>query len=540
MAENTPMTIDQLRDCVQKLASNPTYADELDYQTTTEVRKYLNPLGNVITAKKTYANISLVNYEEQYLKKLHTTALVGFLYRMLEEYEPEDELRDETKRYENAQKQIEKTDDVNLAKEVLAVTKAEHEQRMKLIKSTSQSIVRKFLNRNFDYNPDKHLRASHTENKADPERLGKFEAIKRQCDVSASAPTIDAKLASKPDATYGYMRNHLLATYQAAVETTSVTKAVLGVILDPTADLADKQGILIKKYKQLAGITADLKKIAEPLAAADTLSAWSVDPPVDVFHQFDRYLTNHYEQLRDVVTALYNEKADFEYAVILHGTFKTADAAKEYRVQHESEFKTDVLTIENSCVTLVGPFKENRERVDFYNKNTEIMKRMMEQLESDHKLGKDLMEKQVKSQKSKNIAEAGPDAHGLAAYSKNMNIVQELGARKVLTKEDTDKLNEAKAAADALQEDYNVPDNAIQVDILFPQSDANGNVTGLSKSKFYTAAEAPLHMQEGGDTETYQPKRQDGKSLESSYKTKVIVSKTGEKRVIQIPKETKR
>lgn len=531
VANTQPMSIDQLREFAQKIASDPTYVEEIDYSTASEVRKYLNPLGNVITGKKTYANISLVNYEEQYLKKLHTTAMIGYLYRTLEEYEPEDELRDEVKRYENALK----TSGVSESD-----LKSEHAVRMKLIKSTSQAIVRKFLNRNFDYNPDKHLRASHTENKADPERVGKFEAIKRQCDVSATAPTIEAKLASKPDATFAYMRSQLLATYQAAVETTAVTKAVLGVILDPTTDLADKQGILIKKYKQLASVTADLKKIAEPLAAADTLSAWSVDPPVDVFHQFDRYLTNHYEQLRDVVTALYNEKADFEYAVILHGTFKTAESAKEYRVQHESEFKTDVLTIENSCVTLVGPFKENRERVDFYNKNTEIMKRMMEQLESDHKLGKDLMEKQVKSQKSKNIAEAGPDAAGLANYSKNMNIVQELGGRKILSKEDADKLAEAKSAADAIKEDYEVPDNAIQVDILFPQSDADGNVTGLGKSKFYTAAEAPLHMQEGSETDKYQPKREDGKSLESSYKTKVIVSKTGEKRVIQVPKDIKK
>jgi hypothetical protein len=136
-----------------------------------------------------------------------------------------------------------------------------------------------------------------------------------------------------------------------------------------------------------------MKKVAEPLASADTLHAWKVDPPVDVFHQFDRYLTNHYEQIREVVEALYDEKPDFEYAAIVYDSFKTPEAAREYKIAHEGEFRSEVLTLENSGVSLIGPFRENRQRVDFYNKHTEIMKRMMKQLESDHKLGKDLMEK---------------------------------------------------------------------------------------------------------------------------------------------------
>lgn len=523
-------SIDQLKDLSQKIANNPDSIYDLDPEQAIEVRKYLNPLGNVVSAKKTYANISLVNWREKYMRRLHMVALVGYIFRILEEYEPEEEIIREKAEYK---RKVEKLG-ANAKPEKLKKLTEEHESRLKLLTSTARSIIRRFLSRGFDYNPDHHLLGSHSENKSDPERRSKDDSIREACALSNKSMTIEEKLQAKPEATYQYLRSHLLTAYQTAVEATSTIKATIGVLLNPDLDTEDKQGILIKKYKQLLDLTVDMKKIAEPLAAADTLNAWTVDPPVDVFHQFDRYITNHYEQLREVVQALYNEKPDFEYAAILYDAFKTPEAARDYRIQHENEFRTDVFTIENSAVSLIGPFKENRARVDFYNKNTEVMKRMMEQLESDHKLGKDLMEKQVRQKKKKNIEEAGPDDPALAAYAKTMNTVQELGAKKILTREDQEELVRAQSQAKLLKEDYEVPDDTVQVDMFFPQ-EVNG-VPTLAKTKFFTQAEAPLHMQEGSQfNETYQPKRSDGDSLTEAYKTKVITGKNGQKMEIKVP-----
>lgn len=519
------LSIEQLRELGQKIATNPDAVYDLNPEQSIEVRKYLNPLGTVVSAKKCYANISLINWKEKYLRRLHLTTLVGYIYRTLEEYEPQEELERENARFAAACKGVDNYDAV----------KSEHESRTKLIKSTARGIIKKFLNRNFKYNPDNHLRSAHSENPSDPERKPKDEAIRNACAVADSAAAIEEKLASRPEATYKYLRSNLLTTYQTALEAMETLKATIGVILNPDIDREDKQGILLKKYKQLLDLVADMKKIAEPLAAADSLSAWKVDPPIDAFHQFDRYLTNHYEQLREVVQALYNEKSDFEFAAILYDLYKTPESAREYRIQHDAEFRADVLTIENGAVTLLGPFKENRQRIDYYNRNTEVMKRMMEQLESDHKLGKDLMEKQVKMQKRKNINEAGPDAPGLAAYAKTMNQVQELGAKKVLTREEQEDLANAKTQAQAIRDDYEIPDDAIQVDMFFPKSTDDGTVT-LNKTKFYTQAEAPLHMQEGSQyIEQYQPVRGDSESLDTAYKTKMVTARNGQKMEIKVP-----
>ncbi len=515
------LSTEELRQLGQKIAEDPEMVYGLEPEQAAQLRKYLHPLGNVITTKKCYVNIGLVNWREKYLRKIHMTALVGYLFRTLEEYEPEIELEKERKVHEMRLAALPK----DAPAELVAAKHEEHKFMCDMIKKSAKGLIKQFLDRNFEYNPDYHLRGAHTENKKDPERMSKDEVIRKYC----ALPVIDSKLEAKSNETFNYMKNHIMNIYQASTEATQCVHNILRVVLDPTISREDQQGILLKKYATMKNITEDLQKIAEPLGTVGVLSALKHNPPADVFHQFDRYLTNHYEQIREVVQALYDEKPDIEYSAIVYDSFKTSEAAREHRIQHESEFRTEVLTLENSCVQLIGPFKENRQRVDFYNKNTEVMKRMMEQLESDHKLGADLMNKQVKSQKKKNIMEAGPDAPGLAEYSRAMNVVAELGAKKVLTKEEAEAIAAQKKIAQDIKEDYEVPDDAIQVDMFFPQDGK------LAKTKFYTQAEAPTFMQDPSRMdEPYQPRRDDGETLETAYSTKTIVSRDGKKKQIKV------
>lgn len=512
------LSTDQLKELVSKVIACPNTVNDLADEEVVEVRKYLNPLGAVISNQKSYAIVGLTNMRDRYLRKLHMTAMIGYVFRMLEEYEPEEELEKEKELYSAACK--------NADKSTLASLKTHYESRVALIKSTAQGLIRRFLCRHFDFNPDNHLRSAHLDDKIDPDRNAAMEKINARCKIdAANASGIDEKLTLKPDMTYSYLRQMLLTVTHTSTEITKLIHEVLS----QQGINEDIHGILCKKWSEMNRCTQDLMKVAAPLLAADTRAACDVRPPIDVFHQFDRYLTNHYEHLRDIVEALYAEKPDIEFSIQLHATPLTPESAKEYRTQHEAEFRTEVFTLENGGVTLMGPFKENRERVDFYNKNTEIMRLMCSQLEADHKLGKDLMEKQVKKQKKKNIREAGPDAPGLAAYSKAMGVVQELGVKKVLTKEEMDKLNEAKTEASRLEEDHEIPDDAIQIDVFFPE---NG---GLSRGKFYSQAEAPLHMQDSSPyIECYQPKRGDSETLDTAYESVVIEGRDGKQREVKM------
>lgn len=515
------MDAERLRELSQKIATDPSEVYNLSPEEAVELSRYLNPLGNVISEDKEYVNLSITNWTEQYWRKFLVTSLVAYIYRLQSEYLPEDEI-------EASRTQMERELATATAEEIPAI-RAAHDSRTKLLTKTARAMVLKFLNRNFNFNPDHHLRAAPSENPSDPERKPRADEIIARCKIAETASTIEAKLQSKPDPTYNYLRSHLLTVYQTAVDVTQTVKSAITSLMDPMLDPSDKQGILLKKYKVLLGICADMKKIAEPLSTADTLAAWKVDPPADVFHQFDRYVSNHYEQLREVCAALYNEKPDIEYAVIFYKSFHDAEAAAQHRKQHESHFRAEVLTLENTGVSLIGPFKENRSRVEFYNKHVEIMKRMMEQMETDHKLGKDLMEKQVKKKKRENIARDGPDAPGLREYSKAMNTMAELGAKKILTREEQEKLE----AAAKIREDVEVPADAIQVDMFYPTTDESGE-TVLAKKKMYTQAEAPLHLQEGSEYhDKYQPVRSGG-NITEAYVTKTIISKDGQKREIKV------
>jgi hypothetical protein len=182
-----------------------------------------------------------------------------------------------------------------------------------------------------------------------------------------------------------------------------------------------------------------------------------------------------------------------------------------------------VLTVKNSGITLVGPFKENRERVDYYNKHTEILKRMDEQREQDHKLGQDLVGKKSADQKKKSVAEMGPDDKGIAAYIDVSNTVRELGAKKSMTRKEQEKYYEALREKEAAE----VPDDAIAVEVFIPEAD------GLRKSIFYTQTEAPLHLQENSEfAEKYQPNR-GNEPLDKALVEKTVVNRHGQKCAIK-------
>ncbi len=547
MAEISP---EYLRELAAKIIEDPSAIDDLNENEVTELRKHINPIGGIVDSGKSFANISIINWRERWLRKLHITALVGYLYRAAFEYTPEIELDKEQRRYEAELRDINsfnnlhvKSDDnypvfgntaneakvdsnVNTAR--LADAERNHTERVKLIKSTCKGIIGQFLDRNFEFNPDLHVRGTHTSNPNDSDRKDKAEAIK----TAVLAPDVDVKLRAQPDKFYQYSRSNALSVYNAATVCRNETESLLKVIMNPHADLADSQSIIYKKHKQLGELCADMKKICDPMIKRETLSAWTVDPPADTMFHFDRYLTNHYEELREITTSLFDEKSDLEFGVIYYKTHKTAEDAENYRTTHSAEFKCDVMGVQSAHINLLGPFKENRDRVSFYNKNTTILEKMMDQLEVDQKLGRDLMEKKVKTKKKKNIETEGPDHPGLKAYSKLMNQAAELGAKKVLTREEQDAMNEAKIQADKIKEDYEVPDEAIRMDVFVPVE--RDGETVLEKRHFFTQEEKAVHLEDPDQADKYQPNRH-GAPLADGYTTKTIVSKTGEKRKITVP-----
>lgn len=513
--------LDNIQQLVDEFLQNPERISELTPEQLSSVRRFVDPIGNIIKSEESFINVSILNLKEDYMKKLTTTALIGYLYRVLEEYDPEDEV-------EFIMKKWDKLMNGKTAEEREEMKRLRAEE-IKMAKNIITATVRKFLNRHFKFNPDRHLRAAHTANRADPERKEKSELLTEFEAAKASAAD-----AHKQIANFDHFKSMIMANYHDTLAVNETIKSVYKTLANDALPPADKAGIVMKRQGDIEARLKSMQAVVDPLSAAETINALTVEPPVDVFFHVNRYLTNHYERVREVVKTVYNEKPDIELAVIYYDHFPNKDKARDHQIMHADDFRAEVLTISNTGITLIGPFKENRERVDFYNKHTDVMKEMMKQMESDHKLGKDIMSKEQKAKKIKNIKEMGPDAPGLADYTRSVSTVQDLGAKSILTREEQEELNKAQKLKDVVEG----TDDAIEVGMFYPTQE-NGE-TVLKKTEFYSQAEAPLHLQEGSAfVDKYQPKRNKGETFKVI--TRKITDRNGNVREIKdLAEETKK
>lgn len=518
------MSVDEL---VKLVMSDNTTMNEMSTEQILEIQKYINAYGSVVTGDQSYINLSIINYREEMLKRQLITALIGYMYRLSFEYRPAecDELELKYERLIKAETSAERI------QQLLALKQQKVDEYIK----TSRTVVERFLDKNFNYNPDRHVRGAHTSNEKDPERRPKDQVIRDLCKVAKRAPSIEAKMRSEPDKMLEYLRMQSLSTYNNALVASETIDSVIQVLDNPQMDYMDKLTILNRRKQKLDGVVKDMKRITEPLSAKDTLAAARIEPPTDVFYHFTRYITNHYEHLRDICKSLYCEKPDIEFAVIYYDSFKTEEEARKYRIKHQNDFRAATFTVSNNGITLLGPFKENRSRVDFYNKNTEILKQMMEQMELDHKLGKDLMEKSVKKEKTKNMMQNGMDSEGLTKYIGIANEIRGLGAKEVLSKEDKERLFELQRE----KEQAEVPDNMIAMDVFMPQEDPETGEQRLVRDVLHTQSEEPLYLEDNSPyRDSYQELRVVGEKPE--YVKKILKDRFGNTREISVKAPTKK
>lgn len=558
------------------ILSNPDKpVDKMTKEQIVEMQKKINLYGVVIPSEEAWANISIVNFRENYMRKLCVTSLIAYLFRLSAEY---------------FKTERENTPCPTALYDAFGVNKAnltlEQQQTLDAkYRAIVSSEICSFLQYNFNYDPDRHLKSAYKENMDDPERVGKFEQWRERMRTEAPMPSYTDRASSKLEKlkASGLSEAQLLLLDDYVQDVTNSTDEVIAqcnntctlatsllhkastsldaftksnpfadlmiardlyeqlnartsltqteqtmkdlvssyMLADPNSmlDSVDLQSIFTGLSTKLASLQQDLAPYNKKLV--DGAGTWV--PPVDVFHHFDRFLTNHYEQLRECVNILYCEKPDIEFAVQFYGkSHSTHQEALQAVASIRDRVTTAVYSISNEGWFLLGPFKQNRERVEFYNKNTEILKRMMEQAESDSRLGADLMKKRVVRKKEQNIIECGPEDPGLVKYQEALGVIERLGSKPLLTKEEKDKMAEAVRTKEMAE----VPPDAIQVDVHKPVVDADGNTT-LQREKFYTQAEAPKFMEEN-------LKEQNdiceavGKGVPADQAIKTIRSRTGQ------------
>jgi hypothetical protein len=503
---------EELRDITRRILENPEALDTLDDDTLIELKKRTNPIGTFIPSAQSFMVASVLNMKEEYMRKLTMTAMIGFIYRRAQEYVPDFVSRfQESYALRISKITADSAPGANDMQKMRDTLRAECDTRAKDHTESRRKVIHEFLDSIFSFDPDKHVRKatadlpvnamslmgcaptseSESAQSAHPIFVESAECLRAEIEKWKAPPTTAIATAELATMTYEaaelVYKNARIAAANAAQTFSIITSEMARPEITPGArnSLEDTRQLIMSCRARLDQSAEIVGPYVAGRMALEATNVMQVVPPADVFYHFGRYFDSHYEVLRLMTDAIYQTPSDIENILIYYDTFDDREKAVEYIRVHESEFRAEPRIIENGGVTLLGPFRENRARVDLYNRNTEVLRLMMEQVARDQQLGKDLTKKRVVAAKRRNVRESGPDdAAGIEKYVAARGIVSQFGQRPSLTREERTRLAEAQQTC----AERETPEGALAVRVLAPQLDEEGMPTDIQQSFFYTAA----------------------------------------------------
>jgi hypothetical protein len=426
----------QLNDLLNELDED-TLA-KLSDEEVLEMRKQLNPYGRTIEGSDQVLTYSFTDLRGEYQKKLMVTTMIGFLNRMLDEWNVPDGVP-----VIPVYDYVKDPSTLSAFEEGLhapATGQLKEDINDNAIWMAKRVIVKEFLEDMFQYNPDFHVRSAYKPALLDDER--------KIIETPAGMLAINELKRKDPVFKETLLKYDRLKLAESKT-TESVTKA--------------------EKKASAEATNTSKSEVVSALRAYTT----EMIPPADVFHRYQYYYDSNYEEMQGIVQDLYCDKPDIETAINPYCMHPNEDAADEFINKHKDEVITTIFKAHTGKWNIFAPFKKVRDSMRYFNKKTVVLEEIAKQIERDAKLGKDLMEKRVKVKKNKNIARDGPDDPAFAKWKSQNSTLSDMGA--------TDVNNAASKASDEC------PEDAIQVDV-FRMS--KGGQT-MEKTKFFTQAEAP-------------------------------------------------
>lgn len=476
--------------------------------------------GSATTGSATTESAPARRDFEAELRKAETKAIgLGFVasYELMTQGTEADERMDATYEVARRNPEVRKT----IEEQKLAPHRG---GKLEVPPAVAKGIIDDFLRAWFEFDPDSHVR-------------GSFERFRSGKDAPAApdgAPSHLAALRAVPSVPE--------ADREAVRELTADPRGfnAAAYLLRSQAErpaYADAVRSALEAPERFRGY---LERIPPGDAAR---AAIETNVPRDTFFRLRYYTDANFEKLRLANLAIHGRDPDLEEAVLVYevfeGTEESVQAAFEkWYSAHQDEIVSDAKLVQVGAWTFLGSFEKNRDKIDFFNKHTAVLKEIIDRHRDDRALGKSLMEKRVKKAVAKNIREDGPHAPGLAASTKDATkALDAAGASAVLSAEERRRLERARgdlqAAGDlaalercrgiirtlteakkvrallpeeerelkdaqkdlaVAEQMLEVPAGAIQVDVF--QHDARSGE--LKKSHFYTEAAAPEPVVAGG------------------------------------------
>ncbi len=400
---------------------------------------------------------SVSNLRQQYLKKLITTAMVGFLFQMKDEYTVDEEELANPPNKEDFMVEVSSNiipDDFD----------QEHFYKMELRKAFSEKCPGQ------DAESREEMETAIGEDALlevaakFAEHLKKLHAVEQKLDMQKYNEAIQSTVREESDRDRAVISKFLTNLF------TFNKDKHLKEGHNPTVGDPERQ---------------DLEELKGTHAVYDNV------PPNDTHCRFTKYFDINYEKMREATKNIYNVKPDLEHAMIVYDIVDSQEDANAFIGKYGSSSKYDIVSFNLNKWTLMGPFKENRERVDYYNKHNQVIKALLEQQEEDNLLGEDMMKKRVKSTKVKAEKVFGKDSPQFGEYKK---LVGSMGTDDRVIVEDVDEktvkvvketvVDTCTGEELTLDED-GVPTNALEV----PVTTINAKTGEVKQSRIFTRAD---------------------------------------------------
>lgn len=431
---------------INDMENNPDIIETLTNDQILEIEKRLNPYGATIYGPEKYTCISFTNLREKYMTKLLTTALIGFTYQMSKEHiVSEDDL----------------TTILNKDDFMINAPNPDKENKQLLDNIHEQECNNLILKLKEKHGDDYVLSENDELN------------ISAEANVFVNNFFKDTKVF---DTDKFVSEQEKLIKLQSANEQ-KVINRFLNKLFKYDPELHAKPSF----NKDQANDDIERKEVSNDFTENV--------PPNDTYGRFQFYYDVNHDKIRDAVQYLYNEKPDMEVAINIYDSFDTIGECNNFIEKNKDNVITNLFNLTNYKWNLLGSFKQNRERINFYNKNTVILENILKQQEDDAKTGKALLNDRVRKKKVKNVKQYGKDHPNFTKYKKqNIDGLLENSTEKITIDDDNVTIEQIIEIADsgaAIDAD-GIPEDSLEIKV----TSINLSSNEVKQGAIYTKSKA--------------------------------------------------
>jgi len=390
--------------------------DKLDMATIQKLKEIKNPYRKPIySAGSEYANISVINMPQEYMKNLMMTAMVSFMYKMAIEFKPKD---DRPSEYEG-----DLGGEIARLKRKNSIRKPEEFYKQFAEKSDLDRAIwlraraRKYQAMLDDYKFE--IKKAEDNAKLDPKKAEEVFSIKKKYESEIEQCEDQIKKLGVPEAEIILREVPLDDNENLAI--TELAKAKFGItqtreereceIQDHLLDFLDYHFRFDPNNHIRCGYMPHYDPVIRErirnnpeqfkldatgkLIITDKFAEYLV-PPRDTFAAFRNYFDANYEYLRQCTDDIYGEYNQFESALIVYETFPTEQHAKTWLDTYRKDIMADVYTVRMMNWAFIDSFAENRKKVRGADEKMRLVDRMVEQNTRDEKIAQGLIKKRGK------------------------------------------------------------------------------------------------------------------------------------------------